>query len=245
MNIEEITDAFVLKFGKGDTNDRFNAHVSAALVQGSVHASLVKKAYTTIPTNVPGCVVFTKLYLNTFSNSWDIVDRKKGELSKLSLRDFPAENVDLFCVAISTRYYHIEMMEGTSPELYVKICRLFESGTDDRFRLFALSETNKAKTLARTARLKQHKRTITATEFLNPKDTADSFNLQALQGRMRAEYLELLESGNYSPAFRFVPLPTLQPTTAFLTNKSTTPLPPKNAPSNLPPLLAQQSTSSN
>ena len=31
MSIEEITDTFVLKFGKGDSNDRFNAHVSAAL----------------------------------------------------------------------------------------------------------------------------------------------------------------------------------------------------------------------
>jgi len=52
----------------------------------------------------------------------------------------------------------------------------------------------------RTARLKQHKRIVSPAEFLNPQDTADTFNLQALHGRMRAEYLELVESGAYTPA---------------------------------------------
>ena len=128
--------------------------------------------------------------------TFELVNATKQSLRELKLTSYAAENVSNLVRDITSSYQLIKMFGHIDAELIVAIGRSFETGTDPRFRHFAMNKTPEWKTLAKTLRYKQQSAIISYDDFQRGSQLD-------LHGRLM-EYVDehngLLHSKTYEPA---------------------------------------------
>ena len=196
MDPKDVTLAYKTAHATPDQNDIVNAELTSEYCSKAFKPHVITNVLLKTPHNTPGCILFSHAIWHLQHMTFELVNTTKKSLRDLKLTNYPAENVSLLVRDIMGGYQLIEMFGHIDTELLVAIARSFETGTDHRFRHFALNKTSEWKTLAKTLRYAQQNAILTYDDFLR----GSQIDLHDRLMEYVDEYNGLLHSRTYEPA---------------------------------------------
>ena len=197
FTVEEATSAYESKYTDPDANDTFNRDVSRELLLNAISPNLVARATSNIPFHSPGPIVFMNLMYQCVNHSWEHIQRRTNDISKLSLSNYAGENVTKLSDDIRLLLTELSCFNPIEPSVLRRVLRAYESGSDYRFRLFAVGHARTLEPDLQKLRFRPSQR-ISVKDFLDC-DSAGKLDFLQLTQVYNQEYLALVDSSLYTP----------------------------------------------
>ena len=188
--LSEVTDYVKELKRKADIFIIQNLEMSGDYIRATLSSNMLSKVVGEVPSNASGPETLVALMIVVFSDSYEAMQKCKNELKALTLRNYSNENVKECCDRIMVLSERLDSAGYFDQDLLCSIAHIFESTTDERFKLWAIYNYNQCSKFVKSLRT----RPITSI----PKD--DRITYETLVKDAKEEHRKLVDSERWSPA---------------------------------------------
>ena len=176
-----------------DNYARQNLEFSGEYIRNTLSADFLSKVLKDVDLDASGPETFVGALLVIQSDSYEALETCKETLKKLSLMDYPGENVADCCTDIKKYAERLDSAGAFEPELLCSIAKIFESTSEKRFELWAMQRYDECAKYVRKTK-------VTDANELVREGSVITYN--ELTRDTSQQYRDLVEAGRYGPALK-------------------------------------------
>jgi len=167
-----------------------NLDWSGQYIRNSLSADLLQKLLREVSISASGPVTLVALLRLVQLDSYEAMELTKEKLKKLTLKNYPGENVEQCCADIVMYAEQLDSAGSFEAPLLCSIAKTFESASEERFRLWGMKTYDRCKDYVKSLRIMD-------------EDTVDAdrrITYESLTQDAIVEYRDLIGSNRWSAA---------------------------------------------